>query len=545
MSRASTASSLHVGVGEKRTEEMEESFGSVRTLKIRGATFGPLVSVAYCSLYKCLYVSDADKHRVCKVAPSTGLSIVLAGYGEKGYEDGYRGEARFHTPRGLAVDPRNGDIFVADMWNHRIRKITPRGVVTTVAGSGKCGFQNGSISIPDDAGTSADAGTTSTSTGAGTSTGTSAGTSTGAHPDKADADTKASDAKAPKPVSFAYPYSVALNSLGEIFVADAGNLCIRVIAPEANGHRWREVSKLAGCRQKGAQNGPALRAQFSYPAGMTMGAPGTRELYIADEENHCVRRINEQGDMVETYAHACNARGCTKCAGRRSTTTPAGRRSAATGRTSRGSTGSTATSNHLDDDDYCNDYSHPSDGTQNFHNPLDLARGSDGTIYVADRSHNRICMIDPDDRSVGTLAGTGEVCARDGPRDAAAFQNPSAITVNTDDGRLYVNGGESNTIRVIDIKHLEYSHEAQKQRGRDGNEVNEIMHTSITFQRGKSCCEQDREKENTRPPLIPLFRKGQSYESFDSRAKRVEKGSEEAFGDAIAGSRDRVRLWTN
>jgi sugar lactone lactonase YvrE len=84
-----------------------------------------------------LYVADSGNHRVM-----TRFGDLVAGSGTADFADGTGATAKFNTPRGIAVDAAN-NIYVADALNHRIRKITPEGVVTTVAGDGTANFANG------------------------------------------------------------------------------------------------------------------------------------------------------------------------------------------------------------------------------------------------------------------------------------------------------------------------------------------------------------------------------------------------------------------
>src|SRR5215203_2286706 len=88
-----------------------------------------------------VYVSDRGNHQVRSVSPA-GAVRILAGSGKQGFADGRGAAAQFHDPVAVAVD-RAGNVYVADRNNHRVRKISPDGVVTTLAGTGQAGYTNG------------------------------------------------------------------------------------------------------------------------------------------------------------------------------------------------------------------------------------------------------------------------------------------------------------------------------------------------------------------------------------------------------------------
>lgn len=176
-----------------------------------------------------IYVADADNHRIRKITPA-GVVSTMAGNGNAGYADGNSTSAEFSFPRGVSVDAQ-GNIIVADQDNHRIRKITPTGVVSTIAGNGILGFADG--------------------------TGTAA--------------------------QFRYPGSVAVDTQGNVYVADINNQRIRKITSAG------VVSTLAGNGTLGFADGSGTLAQFYYPVSVDLDAQGN--IYVADQDNNRIRKI--------------------------------------------------------------------------------------------------------------------------------------------------------------------------------------------------------------------------------------------------------------
>ena len=175
-----------------------------------------------------IVVSDTNNHRIRLVSP-TGVVSTLAGQTTAGSADGTGAAASFNNPRGVAVIPSTGDIVVADTFNNRIRLVTPGGVVTTLAGQ-TFGFADG--------------------------TGAAA--------------------------SFKNPAGVAVTSTGDIVVADSGNNRIRLVTPGG------VVTTLAGLTS-GFANGTGAVALFSYPIGVAVTSTG--DIVVVDYLNHLIRLI--------------------------------------------------------------------------------------------------------------------------------------------------------------------------------------------------------------------------------------------------------------
>lgn len=181
-----------------------------------------------------VYVSDTLNNRIRRITPA-GVVTTFAGSGTAGFADGTGVAAQFNQPTGIDIDSA-GNLYVADWQNHRIRRITPAAVVTTLAGSGTAGF--------------ADA------------TGTAA--------------------------QFNSPYGIATNGAGTlIYVADANNHRIRAITSAG------VVTTLAGSGAQSFANGTGAAAQFNWPHGIDLDSSGN--VYVADNGNHRIRRVTPAG----------------------------------------------------------------------------------------------------------------------------------------------------------------------------------------------------------------------------------------------------------
>ena len=183
-----------------------------------------------------VYVADTNNNTVRKITPG-GVVSTLAGLAlASGSTNGTGSAARFRKPRALAVDV-SGNVYVADTGNHTIRKITPAGVVTTLAGLALA------VGNTDGMGSTA---------------------------------------------RFRSPDGVAVDTSGNIYVADTGNFTIRKITSAG------VVTTLAGLANfAGSSDGTGSTARFEFPEAVAVDGSGN--IYVADYNNHTIRRVTPAG----------------------------------------------------------------------------------------------------------------------------------------------------------------------------------------------------------------------------------------------------------
>jgi len=175
----------------------------------------------------------------------------IAGNGEVGLLDGMGANAKFNYPRGIVIDSK-GNLFVSDSWNHRIRKISTNGIVSTFAGGGKSALVNAVGANDDDFGTYKDG-----------------------------PDTTA---------RFHTPCGLAIDSEDNIYVADALNHMIRKITKEGL------VSTIAGNGIAGFGEGNALEVSLNTPTELCVARNG--EVFISDTYNNVIRKLTLEGNLI-------------------------------------------------------------------------------------------------------------------------------------------------------------------------------------------------------------------------------------------------------
>jgi sugar lactone lactonase YvrE len=343
-----------------------------------------------------VFVADWGNNNIRKITPR-GVVTTLAGSADQspGSADGTGAAASFNWPEGVAVDG-SGNVFVADSRNNTIRRITPAGVVTTLAGTagswgsadgtGAAARFNGPSGVAvDGAGNVfvADSDNTirkitptravTTFAGTADSTGSSDGTGATAR--------------------FSSPSGVAVDGAGNVFVADSGNNTIRKITPAGM------VTTLAGAASSGSADGTGAAARFNSPESVAVDGAGN--VFVADWGNSTIRKITPSG-VVTTFAGTAGSYG------------------------SADGTGAAAS----------------------FSFPTGVAVDGSGNLFVADLGNSTIRKITPAG-VVTTLAGTaGSSGSADGTGAAARFNGPHGVAVDGS-GDVFVADTGNNAIRKI------------------------------------------------------------------------------------------------
>ncbi len=317
-----------------------------------------------------LFVADTNRNVVYEVNHVTGGITVVAGDGTAGYsgDGGQATNAELDGPSGLALDS-SGNLFVADSQNNLIREVNlTSGVITTYAGSYNAGV--GGYSGDNGQATSA---------------------------------------------LLDDPTGIALDSAGDLFIADTGNNLIREVDAST-----QTISTVAGTYNSGVggysgNGGLATSAELDGPMGVTVDSSG--DLFIADTQNNLIREVNATTEKISNVAGTYNS-----------------------GTGGYGGDGGLATAALLDD-------------------PAGIALDSSGDLFIADEYNNIIREVNATTKKIGTVAGTdpgtssnapynGGYSGDGGPATAAKLSQPQGIFVSSG-GSLVIADSGNSVIREV------------------------------------------------------------------------------------------------
>lgn len=286
-----------------------------------------------------IYVCDNGNGAIRKITPLNMVST-YAGTGIPGSQNGPVTQAQFNSPLGICI-LSNGDAYVSE-YGHRIRKIA-NGMVTNYLGNGVAGGNNGIGAV----------------------------------------------------VRFNVPTEIIAGTNNNLFILDRFNNKIREINLTNDS-----VSDYCGSGNSGWQDGPALTSKFDKPYDFCADNKGN--IYVADRDNHLIRKIDPTGN-VSTIAGSGVA-----------------------------------------------GYMNGPGNTAMFNIPAGIAVDKKGNVYVGDRLNNVIRKIDTTN-TVSTFAGNGSSGFTDGPIANATFNLPTKISIDTNNSILYISDVGNHAIRRIKL----------------------------------------------------------------------------------------------
>ena len=354
-----------------------------------------------------VYIADTENHRVRRVNPQ-GVITTVAGSDPGAGDNGPALAARLFQPSGVVTDAA-GNVYIADMANHRVRRVTPQGRIETVAGNGAGGYSgdgnlatlaqlNGPNGLALDRAGSlyiADTGNHVVRRVSGGVITTVAGTGEAG---------KDGDAGPATTARLFQPSAVVFDRLGNMLIADSANNRIRVVS---NGTIRNFAGDPAGLPGFGGDGGPAGAANFDYP--IALAVDDANNVYVSDYFNNRIRRITPGGGTVTTFA----------------------------GTGVRGGLGDGGAASQAQ-----------------FALPAGLAFDNNRNLYVADLLNNRVRVIGANG-IVQTVAGSGARgdAGDGGPATAAALASPRDVAVDSL-GNLYFSDQDNNRVRKLSLTTL-------------------------------------------------------------------------------------------
>ncbi|HBE76636.1 MAG TPA: hypothetical protein DDW65_02470 [Firmicutes bacterium] len=375
---------------------------------------GQAITISQCPMALAIYgsfvyVADSQYDVIRRIDLNTGNEVVVAGSGIRGYsgDNGQGTDAKLglsitYAGNILAIDGR-GNLYIADGMNSCIRKVDSNGNITTIAGNGTSGY-------------SGDNG-------------------------------PAINAK------LEFPTGVALDNVGNLYIADYGNNVIRKV--DANGI----ITTVAGNGTQGfsGDNGPAINAELNNPTSVALDS--NNNLYITDCSNNRIRKVDSNGIMTtiagkETFGYSGDGQ----------TATSAGL-NLPTGITIDSFNnlyiadnsncrirkidiaGTITTVAGIGVGYYSGDNGPAINAAINF--PTGVVTDPNGNLYIADFDNHRIRKVDGNG-NITTIAGTGMSYFGDnGPATSTAFYQPSGVIIDGV-GNIYIADSGNYVIRKID-----------------------------------------------------------------------------------------------
>jgi sugar lactone lactonase YvrE len=294
-----------------------------------------------------LYLADRWNNRIRKIAGGTLTTIAGNGLGSFGGDGGSPLNAQLSVPDGVAID-NTGNIYISDFLNNRVRMVSPAGVMSTVAGNGTSGFSG--------------------------------------------------DGGAATSAQLSQPAGLAIDSAGNLYIADSNNGAVRKVTSAGI------ISTVAGTGTSGfsGDGGAATSAKMMAPFAVALDSAGN--LYIADYYGW-IRKVTASTGVISTFA--------------------------GNGTIGYSGDGGAATA-------------------AQFYNPLGVAVDSSGTVYVADSNNGAVRMIQ--NGIITTIAGNGTLTyAGDGGLASfAQFSQISSVAVDSQ-GNIYVADTGNNAIRLFPL----------------------------------------------------------------------------------------------
>ncbi|CAI2718191.1 NHL domain-containing protein [Nitrospina watsonii] len=313
-----------------------------------------------------LYIADRNNHRIRKVDVE-GTITTVAGTGDAdfGGDDGPAIEAPLHFPSDVACDPQ-GNVLISDRSNSRVRKLDTQGTITTVVGLGLAGY-GGDFGLAVDA-------------------------------------------------LIKYPFGIHLDDSGNLYIADRGNNRVRRVDTQG------VITTVAGDGTHffSGDFGPATRSSLAFPTDVV--TDDQDNLYVADRNNNRVRKVDRNGIITTVMGTGAN--------------------------------------------DYNGDNEIASETS--LHLPFALAVTPDNHLIVVDRNHHRVRSMDLMQHTVNTVAGNGQALFRGdhGPGRGATLEAPSGIVVDSQ-GHVIFADKQAHRLRALDRKGYIYTYAGT---GREGNE---------------------------------------------------------------------------